>query len=389
MRSRLSWTIALAWVCLASNMSLSQTGDGEQVAAKQPVVVRGAIETSRVVRFDSPATGVLARLVKNGAIVKTGDVLAVISTPDLEDDLAAQQIIVAKAKAALKAAEFTLKRAQLHMQAESQMAKGKLLMAETRLETYVDSELPLQRAAIQVEIEDAEDQIVLAQRYTRDVNNAERRREAEVALASHKRKLDLAKKRLAHLDKAESKMRKIELEAGLAVAQVTLKLVEEQFKSEVAQAAADLEAAKIDLELKRQRLDRLIKKVKDCNVRAPHPGIVRHTGTRAQLREGEQVRERQPLLEMPDLASLHVVATVPQGSIARIKVGQPVTVHVDAYVDQPFQGQVSKIHALPRVVNPRRPDDKQFVVEVQLKDTPQRLHVGMTAEVQIQTNGTP
>lgn len=71
---------------------------------------------------------------------------------------------------------------------------------------------------------------------------------------------------------------------------------------------------------------------------SPVSGVVVARRTAA----GDAVAALQPLLSVVDLGKLWVTANVDEGAISRVRVGQPVDVHVDT-LDKTFKGRVSAI----------------------------------------------
>ena len=67
-------------------------------------------------------------------------------------------------------------------------------------------------------------------------------------------------------------------------------------------------------------------------------------------RGGSVSSEGQVLARMADLEKVYVATEVDETDIGKVKVGQPVTITVEAYPDQPLQGQVLRIAPQGQVV---------------------------------------
>lgn len=67
-------------------------------------------------------------------------------------------------------------------------------------------------------------------------------------------------------------------------------------------------------------------------------------------RGGSVSSEGQVLVTMADLEKVYVATEVDETDIGKVKVGQPVTITVEAYPDQPLQGQVLRIAPQGQVV---------------------------------------
>ncbi len=81
---------------------------------------------------------------------------------------------------------------------------------------------------------------------------------------------------------------------------------------------------------------------------------------------------------------LEVVAKVPESDIGRILIGQAASFRVDAFPDQRFEAEVSEI--APRAS--KTDNVTSFDVTLSLIDSPERLRIGMTADVDFQTGET-
>ncbi len=110
---------------------------------------------------------------------------------------------------------------------------------------------------------------------------------------------------------------------------------------------------------------------------------------------GDTVAALQPVLSIVDLSKLWVTANVDEGSIARVKVGQPVDVHVDT-LNRDFSGRVVAITpASAAVVQSAPPNNAtsdyarvgQLVpVKIALDYAGSLLMPGTSAEVEIRVS---
>ncbi len=100
----------------------------------------------------------------------------------------------------------------------------------------------------------------------------------------------------------------------------------------VAAARAQVQAAEAALRTAKLDLQRTV-------VRAPVDGVV---GNRA-VREGQLVRAGQQLLAVVPMQESYVVANFKETQLEKMKVGQPVELHVDAYPGLPIHGRVESL----------------------------------------------
>lgn len=145
---------------------------------------------------------------------------------------------------------------------------------------------------------------------------------------------------------------------------------------EIAQAAAQVEAARANLQAIETQLE-------DSEIRAPFAGII----TQKNATEGDFVTptsfssSTSSATSVVTLANdLEVLAKVPEVDIGQIKPGQEVEIRVDSYPEQTFKGVV-------RLVSPEAKEDATqrgvitFEVRVRLMTGKDKLRSGMTADL--------
>jgi HlyD family secretion protein len=81
------------------------------------------------------------------------------------------------------------------------------------------------------------------------------------------------------------------------------------------------------------------RQLRDTEIRAPFDGYVE----KRLVNLGELVKTQMPVMAVVRVDPLKVVAEIPEKMAPWIKNGQPVQLHVDAYPDRTFTGQVSRI----------------------------------------------
>ena len=149
----------------------------------------------------------------------------------------------------------------------------------------------------------------------------------------------------------------------------------EQTILEFANAKADVVRSEVAVENARIALD-------DTDVRAPITGtIIEKLVETGQVISSPtmDVGGGTPLLTMADLSTVQVNALVDETDIGKVRPGQPVTVTVTSYPNQPFEGEVKKIE-------PKAIDDQSvttFSVLIILNNSEGLLRPGMNADVEI------
>jgi len=146
---------------------------------------------------------------------------------------------------------------------------------------------------------------------------------------------------------------------------------------EIAIAQAQVALAEASVGLVDARLSQLV-------LTAPIDGVI----TTRAINVGETVSPGVPLLAISTLDVLELVVYIPEPQIGRVNLGAPVTISVDAYPGQTFEGTVvyisSEAEFTPRNVQTEEERvNLVFAVEVRIDNPDGRLKPGMPADVVI------
>ena len=148
-------------------------------------------------------------------------------------------------------------------------------------------------------------------------------------------------------------------------------------------AAARLESERAALELEQLKLTRLEGELKKCTITAPQDGLVIYANSRnyrqeTEIKEGTAVKERQVILQLPDLTKMRADVEVHESKVSEIRPGMPATIRVQG---EYFSGEVKTVA--------NRPESnwfstaKKYIVEVSINGQSQSLRPGFTAEAEI------
>lgn len=150
----------------------------------------------------------------------------------------------------------------------------------------------------------------------------------------------------------------------------------------VGTARAQVVVARTGVEVAMAEVARAKIAVADCVLRAPRAGIVVD-----RLHEpGAVIAPGQSVLTMIDLSTIKAVFYLPNGELARAKVGAPAEVRVDTYPGRVFTGVVRRVSSeaefTSRNVQTREDRDRLvYAVEVALDNPKLELRAGMPGEV--------
>lgn len=166
-------------------------------------------------------------------------------------------------------------------------------------------------------------------------------------------------------------------------------------QAELAQAEARYKAAEKRLNLAVEKLDDLNMQLAATVIRAERPGLVvygsaeqnsqSYRGNNQEpIQVGATVRERQPILTIPDLTEMAVRVNIHESVVQRVGEGQTVNIRVDAFPDLALTGFVSKVAVVADSGNSfMNPDLKVYPSMVTIDGTHDWLRPGMSAQVEI------
>jgi multidrug resistance efflux pump len=207
-------------------------------------------------------------------------------------------------------------------------------------------------------------------------------------------KLDLGKRDL--ISRIEFEGAKLSLKD----AEQRLKEVEAKGLSTAAGSDAELMGKKRKREKAQFDVDRTTASIEALHLRAPADGTVNilenprsggpFGGGGVEFREGDRAWPGASILELPDLSSIHLEARLDESDRGRLKVGQTATVKIEAVPGKDFAARVDLISVLARVdFSSGWPPVRNFDLGLILDERDPRLRPGMTATARIAADRLP
>lgn len=163
-----------------------------------------------------------------------------------------------------------------------------------------------------------------------------------------------------------------------------LKAQYEAAKHTLNSAQLNLKVMQHNLEAADARIDQARENLSYTTIVSPIDGVV----TRLNAEVGEMVMTGTMnilgtvIMEVADLSKMLVVAQVDEADVGKLVVGQKAKVQLDAFADREFTGVVDSI-ALANDLSYSR--TKYYRTEILLDAVEDRLHSGLTANVDIET----
>jgi HlyD family secretion protein len=364
--------LLLAGIAAALGFFWPFSGRGETVR------LPGVVEIQEV-RLGSKIGGRVAEVfVREGSEVKAGDPLVRLDAPELEAQREQQLARVQEFESALEKARNGSRQEEkdsAKAAADSAEAKLKRLKAGSRAEEIrqVRSDLESATADAKLAREDFERAERMYRASSMPRSDYDRARatvdRSQGKTASVKAHLDmlLVGTRPEEIEEAEAEFRKSE---------ANLRLVQAGTRSE------DLAAAAAQVTEARGKLHEIETNLREALVTAPEPAIVEVLS----VRKGDLVAANQSILRVLRTADLWVKVYVPETELSKVRLNQTVSLTVDGYPGQQFEGTVQQISSssefTPR--NVQSVDERKhqvFGVRIKVSDNQGVFKSGMAADV--------
>lgn len=364
------------------------------------VSATGAVTATSQVDVRSRATGTVTQVsVTEGVRVNKGELLATIDDPDARASLSQAQAQVAQANANLASALAKLGEARQTVQLTAGQSKAAIAQAQAavatakaRLQTVKSGARPEQVAQAKQAVAQAQANLDFA-KMNRDrqqqlfnqgfvpratLDQAQTQYQVSLAqLRSAQQQLQLLQAGPLPSDVAAAEAEVRQAEAQLANAQAGAQAVQlrEQdvvvARATVAQMQAQLAAARAQLQSATERYN-------EGFIRAPIAGVVAKRSLEVgQTVIGGTATSGTSVFTLADITPLLAAVNVDETDIAKVQVGMPVNITVDALPGAVFRGEVQRIAPAGVVVQ----NVNQYTVTVEIKDPTPALKLGMTLNI--------
>ncbi|HUG19027.1 MAG TPA: HlyD family efflux transporter periplasmic adaptor subunit [Planctomycetaceae bacterium] len=364
------------------------------VVVKAPETVKKLDENGKLVDRIVPGTQV-----KAGQIL-IGDLVCELDSAPLVDQEKQQQIAVEQGSADLEKAVKNVEIQVLQNQSDLSAASLAMDLAKLDLEKYIEGEYPQAMEKVEGEIyqsteewKRAEDQYEFTKRLASKGYKTPEDIEADrinVSKTKLLRDVKLTEKKvLEKFIKVRTTKELEELETETARG---FQRVELAGKAALAQFRAEVTAAELAYTVQKTKLDELRRQIIACKLIAPQAGRVVYANENSRrsepvvIEEGAAVRERQKLINLPDLTAMKVDARIHESKISNIVAGLPVQIRVDAIPNHVYAGKLEAVSAVPLAGSWPNTDLKEYEASVRITDTGEKLNElkpGMTANIDI------
>lgn len=367
------------------------------------VIERGALDSMKNAVLTSKVEGstTIISIVPEGKAVNEGELVCELDASLLNDKETQQEILVVKAKAMLEQASEAFAIQKTQNDSDIAAAQLKYDLAKLDLEKFQKGDLIQQiedlRAAVKLSDETLsrtrESCNYIRQMVQKGYKNQNDLESEELVLQRNELDKRSAETKLKAFEDYTQKRTLKELEANAQEFAREIERVDRKGKAALAQRESELESCKLMLEVETKKHDRLKEQIKACKIYASQDGQVVYANTRdgrqsdqVLIEVGSSVRERQAIINLPDLDAMKVNARIHESRISLIRQGLNVIVKVDAYPGEVFHGEVDSVASVPSSTGGFRSDFKEYEAVVKIVDSSDKvnkLRPGLTASVEV------
>jgi len=338
------------------------------------VTERGEVEAFDVteirslVKSNNTSGNAILRIVPEGTVVKKGDFLVELDSSALQAQRTTQRILVNAAKAA---------EVEAHNNYDTAVIAKREYLEGTNLQ---------ERQTIESEVFVAEENLNRAKEYyAYSQKLASKGYVNELQLEADRFAVEKARK---DLDAANTKLHVLE--------EFTKPKMLSTLESAILIAEAKWDSGQNSHELELEKLEDLDDQIAKCTIVAPQDGVVKYAhvmdGRGDQqfiVEEGTVVRERQPIIRLPNANLMRVNLEVNESLVQYVRPGLPAVISPVGMGDRVLRGTVDRVNQYAEPTGWRQANVKEYKAYVSIDDPASDLRSGMTASVTIRCAEVP
>lgn len=347
-------------------------------------------------------------LVTDGQAVRkfdyiAGDVVCELDSSTLVEKEKEQQIKVTTTKANVEKCQINIEIQETTNASLVGTARSKEKLAELDLIKYTapGGEYEQEVATIQGDLKKYEEELSInMEKYEKvrsqarlGYSNVNELESARLAVTQSRILLNLNKGKLNVLEEFMKQRKEIELQQAADDSKQETKRAQKEGEAMMTQLQAEYEAAKLTYSVELDKWNLFQRQIQACRLVAPQAGEVVYASQKNSrgsepvvIEEGASVRERQAIINLPDVENMKIDARIHESKISRVVIDQPAEIEIDALPGQMFRGRLSSVSSVPTPGSWPNTDLKEYETAIQILAEPSRLKQlkpGMTAEVRI------
>jgi len=366
------------------------------------VTERGTLDSLKnaVIASKVEGSNTIISIVPEGAHVKSGDLICELDSSAMVEKETQQQISVTQAESGLQSAKETVEIQKTQNDSDIAAAELKLKLAELDLKKFEQGDYETQFAELDAQVKLSAEKVAQAlenyeftERLVKKGYKTQNELESvRISLQTEQINMKIAEGKRALLETFTRERTLTELKANAAEFKRELSRVERKAKAALAQAEADYASKRLTHDVEVSKHNRLKEQIAFCKIYATQEGQVVYANSRdgrgsdqVLVEEGAAIRERQPIVYLPDLSEMKVNARIHESRISLIKAGLSATVKVDAYPDDEFRAVIDTVASVPSSTGSFFSRDlKEYEAVIRLHEAGNdvsRLRPGLTAEI--------
>lgn len=367
----------------------------------------GSLESAANVTVASQVEGssVIIKIAEEGTRATKGQILVELDSSNFRTQATQQQIQMEQALASLKKAEEDLAIQATQNRSDISATELKIRLATLDLEKYENGDYQLEKSGYDGEKKLADEELRRAlekYEHTKRISKKGYATQAEleadrIAVETARIKASAASQKRDVLDKYTQKRQLEEKRANIEEFGRELDRVKRKAASSLVQCEANLKAAKLTADVEKAKYDKLNRQIEACTIIAPQDGLVVFANQRNQggrggggqeviIQEGAAVRERQAIINLPDVTKMQVSARIHESKIDQVREGLPCRIRVEALPGESFSGVVQTVSLVPLSANWPNMNVKEYAAVIKITDAVDRisgLKPGLTAQIEI------
>ena len=351
------------------------------VTVADTLAITGTIETSDDVTVTALVGGaVIAVYVHDGDPVSVGQVIAKLDDESFRASVSQARAQANAAKSALDQAKADAEVGPLRSAAKVTASEARLSQAKSRLQKLLNGARPEEKSQAQAMVDKTKSDLATAKLSLERANRLydegaiskasleQSQNSYNAAVSAHSSALEAQRlvdqaSRKEDIDAAEQDVRAAEQQLAIDKADQRLDLL---YKQRVESAESNWRAAQESLKLAEIALENTV-------IRSPFNG--RLSGKPVQI--GTYLPPGAPFARIVGVGGAYFEAEIPESQVKELKVGDPVTVTIDAVADTAVDGTLSTISLQATGAG------RLFLARIDLEQIPSGLRAGMFARGEI------
>jgi HlyD family secretion protein len=361
------------------------------------VTTSGNLAAADTVRLISGVEGrtTILSLAPEGTHVAKGDVVCELDATTLVEKRIEQSIRVGNAEAELVKASQARAIQVSQNRSDLDKAVRTIQFAEQDLQMFVEGERDVELETAQQAIDLAKEESQRAKdrlTWSTELNAKGFLTSTELEadrIAEHRASVELqqAERELELSQRFRLPRRETELRAALEEARLEHERVELQAAARLVDYESDVRSSTASLDLEREKLARLQAQIEAARLRAPRDGYVvyaQRDNDDPPISEGAEVRQREEILAIPSSDGMKVEIKLHESVLKQVAAGQRCTISVDALRGLRLEGRVEFVAMLPDQ-NSRwsNPNLRVYRCEIAVVTPSEAIRPGMSCAVEI------